>query len=197
MTRVVCLDLPLKTRTPSAWTAVVLADFASFLVDHAACERKAASTCMALVSRYLERPVLVEPLTALAREELEHFQQVYRLMTRRGLMLAPDAKDEYVNSLIAGMRSGRDERLLDQLCVSALIEARSCERFAVLTEALTDPELREFYAGLTRSEAGHARVFVRLAERIFPQTEVDQALDRWLALEDQVTQRLPLRAAVH
>src|SRR5690606_23748014 len=90
-------DLPLKSLTPVAWVGVVLSDFDHFLVDHAACERKASALCMSLICKYPDRPALVDPMVSLAREELQHFREVYKILEKRGLRLLPDEKDPYVN----------------------------------------------------------------------------------------------------
>ena len=189
--------LPLLAPTPPDWTATVLTGFDAFLLDHASCERKAAMLCMSLVAQYGDRPFLVEPLVTLAREELDHFQQVYRLLAARGLVLGQDAKDPYVNELLKAARSGPLERLLDRLVLSALIEARGCERFGLLADALVEPSLKAFYAMLARAEAGHFRVFTRIAERFFPTPEVAAALARLAPVEAQVMLASPFRHALH
>ena len=121
-----------------------MSDFGAFLVDHAACERKAAATAMAFVVRYPDRAKLIEPMIELAREELEHFQLVFRVIHERGLTLGADEKDPYVNALLALVRAGRDERLLDRLLVAGVVEARGCERFGMVGRALPAGELKTF-----------------------------------------------------
>jgi tRNA-(ms[2]io[6]A)-hydroxylase len=150
-----------------------------------------------LFANHGDKPALVEPLIAVAREELEHYQQVYRWLQKRGVGVAPDEPDPYVNALLASVRHPPGVHLLDRLVVAALIEARSCERLGLVAAAAREPELRAFYASLSRSEAGHFRVFLRIAERLYREGEVTDALARWLALEAAVVARLPLRAAVH
>lgn len=191
--------LPLRCRTPDAWLAAARQDLAALLVDHAACERKAAANAMALISRFNDSPALVDPLIALAREELEHFAQVHRIMMRRGIRIGPDEKDPYVNGLFRALRHAREWALLDRLLIASLIEARSCERFAILSDGLKsdDPELATFYGSLVRSEAGHFRVFVRLAERFYAENIVALRLEQLLAVEAQVMLAAPLRAAIH
>jgi len=189
--------LPLRVATPEIWAGVALADFDAFLLDHASCERKAAANCMSFIARCSDRPALVEPLVSLAREELEHFGQVYRLIQRRGLCLGPDEKDPYVNLLLGGVRKEPQERLLDRLIAASLIEARSCERFQLVAQRLEDPELRDFYQTLCRSEAGHYRVFVRIAARLFPEAAVAEALERLARREAEAMLATPFRAAVH
>ena len=121
--------LALAVATPPAWVEVVLGDFDRFLLDHAACERKASATGMAFVVRYPDRRELLEPMIAFAREELEHFHQVYKLIEARGHTLLPDEKDPYVQPLLAAVRGGRDARLLDRLVVGGVVEARGCRSF--------------------------------------------------------------------
>lgn len=190
-------NFPLKSRTANGWAATALTDFGAFLQDHAQCERKAAALCMSFVSKYPDQTILVDPMISLAREELEHFVQVFRLMQKRNLSLVPAERDIYVNKMIEEVRPGGEARLLDRLIVSGLIEARSSERLQLVGEALTDAGLREFYLSLARSEAGHYRVFFRLAERIFPQEDVKLAVDRLTLAEDRALKESPWRSAVH
>ena len=187
--------LPLAVPTPAGWADVALADLDAFLLDHASCERKAAASALGLIARHSRLAPVVEPMVALAREELEHFGQVYRLIQRRGLTLGQDEPDPYVNRLLAGVRS--ESKLLDRLLASALIEARSCERFRLAAEALADPELQDFYVALHRSEAGHYRVFVRVAERLYPEADVAAALSRLVEIEADAMLATPFRPAVH
>jgi len=193
-------DFPLLSPTAKGWAEVALADFGTFLQDHAQCERKAAASCLSYVSKYPNKTILVDPMISLAREELEHFAQVFRLLQKRSLPLVIAEKDPYVNELIVHVRTGPEERLLDRLVTSALIEARSCERLQLVAAYLTeknDLELSDFYHTLARSEAGHYRVFFRLAERLFPKDEVQIAIQRLTIAEDAAMKAAPWRAAVH
>ena len=187
--------------TPAGWAEIALANMDQFLIDHACCERKAAASALGLLARHSRMSVLVDPLTALAREELEHFGQVHRLLVKRGLSLGPDEPDPYVNQLLKGIRPGGPDchlgRLLDRLIVSAYIEARSAERFALAATALAGTELGTFYHDLERSEQGHYRVFVRLALRLFPEAEVAEALARLGQVERDAMLTTPFRCAVH
>lgn len=189
--------LELATPTPDAWIDVVLSDFDAFLLDHAACERKASATGMAFVVRYPDRRELLEPMIAFAREELEHFHQVYRLIEARGLTLLPDQKDPYVEALMRWVRGGRDERLLDRLVLGGVVEARGCERFGLVARALPPGELADFYLELTRSEARHVGLFHRLARQLFAREQVEARVAELLALEAEVVARLELRPALH
>ena len=189
--------LALKWATPPDWAQVALHDFDAFLLDHAACERKASAVGMSFVVRYPDRSLLIEPMIAFAREELEHFHQVYRLVEARGLMLEADAPDIYVNRLMAQVRNGRDERFLDRLIVSSVIEARGHERLSLITEALTDASLKALYQRLTRAEDRHKDLFVDLALNYFSPEVVQERLDYFLELEAEAIQEVPFRSAIH
>jgi tRNA-(ms[2]io[6]A)-hydroxylase len=189
--------LDLRISTPAAWVEAVLGDFDSFLIDHAACERKAAATGMAFVVRYPDRAEILDPLIAFAREELEHFHQVFALIQKRGLSLTPDVPDPYVTELQAWVRGGRDERLLDRLVLAGVVEARGCERFGLVAEAVEDVELRAFYSELTRSEARHAGLFPRLARIYFDEPSISERVDSLLELEAGVVETLEIRPALH
>lgn len=188
---------PLKTCTDPAWVTAVTSDWNAFLLDHAACERKAVAQAFSFIAKYPDRPAIVEAMVALAREEMEHYGQVYRLLVKANVFPSSDPKDEYVNQLMAACRHGRDERLLDKLIISGLIEARSCERFAVLAEHLEAGDLKEFYWELARSESGHYKLFFNLA-RVYFDADVIESRRRELAdLEATILANLPHRPVVH
>ncbi len=189
----------LRSATPPGWLEAVFADFDAFLIDHAACERKASATGISLATRYPDRTALIEPLIEFAREELEHFHIVYRLVAERGLVLTDDYKDHYVNALRAQARSGRDDQLLDRLVISGIVEARGCERLFLVAEALRpkDARLAEIYLDLARAESRHHGLFFRLAKLVFPEAEVQARSAKLLDFEAALMQSLPYRAAVH
>lgn len=189
--------LPLRAVTPAEWIGHVLEDFDSFLQDHALCEKKAAASAMAMVGRWQDREVLVEPLICLAKEELQHFHEVYRLLHKRGIPLGTNDKDPYVGALLRHARHGDEEHFLDRLLIAALIEARSCERFCVLAEGLLDEDMRSYYARLSREEAGHHMIFLRIARFYFDEDVVERRLDQLLDIEAKAMLSTPLRAAVH
>jgi tRNA 2-(methylsulfanyl)-N6-isopentenyladenosine37 hydroxylase len=191
--------LDLRFSTPASWLDAVFADFDGFLLDHAACERKAAATGMSFVVRYPDRPPLIEPMIEFAKEELDHFHKVYRVIERRGLRLADDYKDPYVNALRSRVRSGGEELLLDRLLVAGVIEARGCERLFLVAEALAgrEPELEPLYGDLARAESRHHGLFLRLARRLFDADAVDARAAELLDFEAELVRRLPHRAAVH
>ena len=191
--------LDLRFKTPPEWLTAVFADFDAFLLDHAACERKAAATGMSFVVRYPDRSALIEPLIEFSREELEHFQIMYRIIHARGLRLSDDYKDAYVNALRSQVRNGGEGMLLDKLLVAGIVEARGCERLFMVAEALAAQEspLAEPYLDLARAEARHHGLFFRLARAYFADEEIDVRAATLLDFEAQLVQRLPHRAAVH
>jgi tRNA-(ms[2]io[6]A)-hydroxylase len=189
--------LELKVSTPRDWAPVALGDFDAFLLDHASCERKASAVGMSFVVRYPDRALILDAMIQFAREELQHFHQVFRLIAERGLVLGQDQEDEYVNLLMKHVRNGRDERFLDRLLVSSIIEARGHERLSLVADALEDPELKHFYYRLARAEGSHKELFVELAQKYFPAEIVVKRLDELLAAEAQAITSVPYRAALH
>jgi len=191
--------LDLRVATPPAWLDAVFSDFDAFLIDHAACERKASATGMSFVVKYPDRKALIEPMIEFAREELEHFQIVYRLVAERGLTLADDYKDAYVNGLRSRVRPGRDECLLDRLLVAGVVEARGCERLYMVAEALREknPAYAAVYLELARAESRHHGLFFRLARQLFGDAMTVERGSQLLEFEAELVAELPHRAAVH
>ena len=188
----------LRIGTSQAWLDAVFADFDGFMLDHALCERKASAMGMSLVAKYPDRALIVDDLIAFAREELEHFHIMYRLISERGLTLPDDEKDQYVNELRQLMQGRRDDELfLDRLLVPGVVEARGCERLRLVSEALQPGSLKDAYLELTRAEARHHALFFRLAKRYFPAAIVEQRASVLLDAEAEIVQRLPIRACVH
>ena len=189
--------LRLRCNTDHAWVDVVQADFDAFLVDHAACERKASATALKLVSHYSDRTLLVKTLIPFAQEELDHFAQVMAIILERGIETRPDEKDPYVRALMALVERGPDQYFLDRLLVLGVVEARGCERFGLIADALDPGPMKDFYLDITRSEARHHGIFVRLARAYFPTDRVERRLGELLAAEAEIVRGLPLRPAVH
>jgi tRNA-(ms[2]io[6]A)-hydroxylase len=193
--------LDLRAPTPSRWVEVVLDHFDEFLLDHAACERKASANAISMVTHYPDRRELVRVMIELAREELDHFQRVHRIIEERGLILTHDRKDPYLRELLAQVRSGREEYFLDRLLVAGIAEARGCERFALIANALmkceNETELGSFYTDLSRSEARHSELFVDLAETYFAHATVSARLTELLEHEAGVLSELPISPALH
>lgn len=189
--------LRLRQPTPEEWVHAVLSDFESFLLDHAACERKASATALTLALHYRDRRELVSSMIELAREELEHFHTIYKEMEKRGVQLAADTKDAYVNRMRQGLRKQPDLYFLDRLLVASVVEARGCERFRLLSLALPAGRLKELYSRLSQVEAHHHQLFLRLAKVYFDSADVDHRLAELLDIEAEILSQLPLRAALH
>ena len=187
--------LGLRLPTDPRWVNLAGMSLEDILTDHAYCEQKAAASCMSLVQRYPEREALVDGLAPVVTEEWGHFRLVLAELRRRGLRLGRQRKDAYVNALLPFSRQGTSpgERLLDQLLLCALIEARSCERFKRLSEGLEDPYLRKFYRQFMESEAGHYHLFLRLAELYTPSDRVGGRWKEWLTFEAEVMVGLEVR----
>ncbi len=165
----------LPCMTPRAWIDAALSDLPTLLIDHANCEKKAAATAMSLMHRHTENPVLLNKMSRLAREELRHFEQVMKIMQRRGIDYTLVTASRYAAGLRDLVRKKDPGRLVDTLLVGALIEARSCERFATLVPHL-DGELGEFYASLLKSESRHFQDYLRLAADLSDEAELDARL---------------------
>jgi tRNA-(ms[2]io[6]A)-hydroxylase len=189
--------LSLAAPTPPGWAERVLADLSELLIDHAHCEKKAAGTALRLLFRYPRQAFLQEPLSRLAREELRHFEEVLAQLAQRGLALRPLHPSPYAGRLRREVRDGEPGRLVDTLLCSALIEARSCERFGLLAEAIREPELAAFYRGLFASEARHHGVYVGLAERLAPVPQVRARLAGLAAREAEILAGTPPQPRMH
>lgn len=180
--------LGLQLPTDPRWANLAALNYAFILTDHAYCEQKAASTCISLIQQYPEKEALVEALAPIVTEEWGHFRMVLRALKERNLSLGRQRKDMYVNGLLSFEKKGvsREEKLLDRLLMAALIEARSCERFRILSEGLEDAAMRKFYRQFMISEAGHYRLFIDLAHTYFPEEQVAQRWQQWLDYEAEL-----------
>ena len=187
----------LRYATPQAWVEAVMDDFDTFLQDHAAAEKKASGMAMSMISHYPDRIKLIEAMTELAVEELSHFREVVKWLHRRNLTLTADSKDHYVIAMRQHMRNGTEVYLLDRLIIAAVIEARGCERFGLIAEALTFGPLQHFYRAITRSEYRHYALFIELAYEYFPTDTVDKRLDFILDTEADIAAQLDIQAALH
>lgn len=190
-------SIDLLSATPDAWTEAALQNFDLFLADHANCERKASALAMSLVVRYPDRTEIIPQLIDLAKEELEHFQAVYQLMQQRGVALMKDMPDHYANELLKHARHGRLERFIDRMLIASVIEGRSAERLGLIAEAHPEPEIREFYQQLYKSEIKHAHVFVHMLLKYVDEETVYKRLNEINALEADIAQRIEHRGTVH
>ena len=181
--------------TDPRWVNIAQMNIEDILVDHAYCEQKAASTGISIILQFPEREKLVEIISPIVSEEWGHFRMVIKELKKRGYQLGKKRVDQYVVELMKLERKGDkiERQLMDKLLISAIIEARSCERFRLLSENIEDPELKEFYHELMISEAGHYRTFVDLAKEYMPEEEVKQRLDEMLKEEAEIIKNLEIR----
>ena len=184
--------LGLKMPTDPRWTDLASVSLEEILTDHAFCEQKATTQCISLIQRYPEKTELVNALAPIVTEEWGHFRMVWAEMKKRGYQLGKQRKDDYVNLLIQHEPKNvpGDEKLLHKLMIGAMIEARSCERFRLLSENLEEEGLRHFYYKFMVSEAGHYRLFIDLAELYYPIPKVRAAWHQWLEIETYILQLL-------
>ncbi|MEX0268821.1 tRNA-(ms[2]io[6]A)-hydroxylase [Leptolyngbyaceae cyanobacterium UHCC 1019] len=187
----------LQKPTSQAWLEQALANLDIVLLDHSHCERKAAGVALNLMFRYPAHTKLVRSLTAIAQEELEHFDQVNQILEQRGIPLAPLAAPPYGASLSKQIRSPEPDRLLDALLVSALIEARSHERLGLLGTHCPDLELAKFYRGLMASEARHYGIYWVLATTYCDRAQVDQRLAELAIVESELLSTLHPEPRIH
>lgn len=191
-------SIDLSVASSSQWLDVVMSDFNAFLQDHADCERKASAMAMSFVAKYPDRKEIIPELIETAIEELEHFEQVYKVMESRGISLKHEiSEDKYVKALIKLCKSDREGRFLDRLLLASIIECRGAERFKMVCDALEDEELKTFYRDLWTSEAKHGNIFVQMALNYFDEDLVYNRLNELNKLEGEVLSGLPLRPALH
>lgn len=187
----------LSSSTPAGWVERVARRPLELLADHAHCELRAAASAQTLIARHGGDAELAAALCEVAREELEHFARVLELLARRGGALTPARPNPYAEGLLAQRAHRQSELLLDRLLVSALIEARSLERFVLLADELPDPELAAFYRSLVPSEAGHRALFVELALARHPRERVLERLSELCAAEAELLERLEFAPRMH
>lgn len=187
--------LGLKLPTDPRWVNLTEKRLEDILTDHAYCEQKAATACISLIQSYPDKIELVEKLSPIVTEEWGHFRLVLNELKKRSLKLGFQRKDEYVNKLLSFQKKGgsKDERLVERLLVCALIEARSCERFRLLSIHLEEDELKEFYHHFMVSEAGHYRLFIDLAKTYGEKTLVESRWQEYLVYEKSIMDDLELR----
>ena len=191
----------LQLPTDPRWVNIVEKNIGEILTDHAWCEQKAATNAITLIAMNSELPDLVTDMLALAKEELEHFEMVHEIIQKRGLELGRERKDEYVGELARYMKQSsngtRVSGLVERLLFSAMIEARSCERFKVLSENIADAELATFYRELMESEAAHYTLFIGYARKYGEGIDVEQRWREWLDFEAGVIAKYGKSETIH
>ncbi|SKB85718.1 tRNA-(ms[2]io[6]A)-hydroxylase [Salegentibacter holothuriorum] len=191
--------LGLKLPTDPRWANIAEKNIEEILIDHAYCEQKAASTAISLIVSFPEYPELIDEMIALSREEMGHFKMVHEQLLKRGYVLGRDRKDEYVIQLLSFFPKGgsRTTQLVHRLLIAGLIEARSCERFRLLSEELKDKELADFYHKLMVSEANHYTMFLKFARKYGEREEVDKKWNDLLEFEANIMKDLGKDKTIH
>ena len=191
--------LGLKLATDPRWVNIVESNIEEILTDHAWCEQKAASNAIYIIVNNSEKEELVTEMTRIALEEMEHFQMVHNIIKEKGLVLGRERKDNYVNDLVkfAKKDGSRNDALVERLLFAAMIEARSCERFKVLSENIQDPELAQFYRDLMISEAGHYTTFLGFAKQYQENINVDSRWKEWIDYESSIITKYGKQETVH
>jgi tRNA-(ms[2]io[6]A)-hydroxylase len=191
--------LGLKLATDPRWVNIVESNIEEILTDHAWCEQKAASNAIYIIVNNSEKEELVTEMTRIALEEMEHFKMVHDIIKEKGLTLGRERKDNYVNDLVkfAKKDGSRNDALVERLLFAAMIEARSCERFKVLSENIQDPELAKFYRDLMISEAGHYTTFLGFAKQYQDKINVDTRWKEWIEYESSIIANYGNRETVH
>jgi len=192
--------LKLQLPTDPLWVKnVVESNIQEILTDHAYCEQKAASNAITLIIQNPNYPEIVQEMAMLVQEEMDHFKRVHDIIIKRGYQLGKERKDDYVGELYKFIKPGgaRQTQMIDRLLFSAMIEARSCERFKVLSENINDEELAAFYHELMISEAGHYTMFLRLAKKYGGPIDVDARWKEFLAYEADVVKNYGKRETIH
>jgi len=191
--------LGLKLPTDPRWVNIVEKNLEEILTDHAWCEQKAASNAITIITYNPELTDLVEDLLELVKEELSHFEMVFNIIKERGYTLGRERKDSYVNELYQFMQKGgsRNASFVDRMLFSAMIEARSCERFKVLSENIEDVKLAKFYYDLMASEASHYTTFISYARKYGTDVNVDKRWKEWLEHEAKVIANYGKQETIH
>lgn len=191
--------LHLKLETDPRWATIVATNIEEILTDHAWCEQKAATNAITIITLNPEYPDLVTDLLELAKEELEHFAMVHEIIKKRGFKLGRERKDSYVNELYKFMNKGgsRLQSMVDRLLFSAMIEARSCERFKLLSKEINDLELSKFYHDLMISEAGHYTTFITFARKYGKDIDVDVRWKELVEFEGELIKSYGKSESIH
>jgi len=191
--------LGLKLATDPRWVNIVESNIEEILTDHAWCEQKAASNAIYIIINNSEKEELVTEMTRIALEEMEHFQMVHNIIKEKGLTLGRERKDNYVSDLVkfAKKDGSRNDALVERLLFAAMIEARSCERFRVLSLNIKDTELAQFYHELMVSEAGHYTTFIKFAKQYTEKVDVEKRWQEWIEFEGSIIGNYGKSETVH
>ncbi len=194
--------LGLKMATDPRWVNIVFKNLDEILIDHAFCEQKAASNAISIIVQYPQYPDLVQAMTAICQEEIQHFSLVHQKILDRGFKLGFERKDPYVNDLSVFLRqsktnSSKKGLFVNQMLLAAIIEARSCERFKILSEELEDADLRNFYKGLMESEARHYTTFLNFARKYGEGINVDERWNAFLEFEASLMEKYGKKETMH
>lgn len=191
--------LGLKLPTDPRWVNIVEKNIEEILTDHAYCEQKAASNAITIIVKFPHYPDVVQAMSELVKEEIEHFQMVHQEILKRGLRLGRERKDEYIHDLLSFIRKGGDDeqQFVERMLFGAMIEARSCERFRILSEELSDPNLRSFYRELMESEARHYTTFINFAKKYSKRIDVDQRWNEFLEFESTLMTKYGKQETIH
>ena len=188
----------LKLLTDPRWANIAEGNLEEILTDHAWCEQKATTNAITLITMLPEYPKIVTELLEIAQEELDHFQQVHEIIKTRGHEFGRERKDDYVNQLFKFIVQGsREDYIIDRMLFAAMIEARSCERFKVLTENIKDEELKTFYKELMISEANHYTTFIGFARKLGNPEKVNQRWEEWLEYEAEIIKSYGTKETIH
>ena len=188
----------LKLPTDPRWANIAEGNLEEILTDHAWCELKASSNAIMLINMLPEFTEITTELTKIAKEEMDHFEQVHEIIKARGWVLGRERKDSYVNDLFKFMKPGNRKHLIvERMLFAAMIEARSCERFKVLTENIKDDELREFYKELMTSDANHYTTFIGFARQLGDPEKVNKRWEEWLQYEGEIIKSYGNKETIH
>ena len=191
--------LGLKLKTDPRWANIAESNLEEILSDHCWCEQKAASNALYIITNNSENVELVTEMAKIAIEEMEHFQMVHNIIKERGFEFGREVKDDYVNQLVKFSKKGgtRNDALIERLLFAAMIEARSCERFKVLSENIKDEKLAKFYRELMISEANHYTTFLKFARKYSEKVDVDKRWQEWLEFEGDLISNYGKKETVH
>ena len=187
----------LKCKTDPRWIKAVIADFDSFLIDHAANERKASTLAMSMVVHYPDKKEIVREMIDLAMEEMAHFREVIKIMLKKNLQQIPDKTSFYIGSFMKAMRKDPKHYLLDRLLMFSVVEKRGAERFGLVGEALKEPKIKDFYQRLAAAEYRHYELFISLAHHYYESSIINTRLEELLLVEADIVKKCTIKAAVH